>query len=124
MLAMMPAALLSNAPRVLIGVPLGRVSARNAAYHSALLDDAVVRRSAPPGRQGELRRLAAAHVDRGRGQDARDLLHLAHEHARIVPGPYGSQGIPAFQGWHVWPALYECGSTVPMAFGACPVTAR
>src|SRR5215470_9282271 len=85
--AMTPAVLLSNAPRVLIGVPpWERVSAGNAAYHSASLSDAVARRSAPPGGQGELRRLAPAHVDGGRGQHARDLLHLAHEHARVVLG--------------------------------------
>src|SRR5207253_2468984 len=37
---------------------------------------------------------------------------------RIVAGPYSRHGMPAFQRWHVSSALYECGSTVPMAFGS------
>jgi hypothetical protein len=43
---------------------------------------------------------------------------------RITPGPYSRHGMPAFQRWQVSSALYECGSTVPMAPGSRPVTAR
>ena len=34
--------------------------------------------------EGEVRRLALTDVERGHGQYARDLLHLAHEDAGVV----------------------------------------